>query len=107
MGGTTTKREAARALTKHFDIRLAGDLERLLVAGYDAEAMKFLTGAAPRLPDGFDLTDNEWREAVLDALDPLLVETEDGEDIDDVQTTMMPNYANFARDLREDVEDEP
>jgi len=102
MGGIATKVETAKTLTKDLDERLARDLERLLIAEYDSEAMRLLKDAVAALPDGFDLGDREWRNAVLDALDPLLAASEDGEDIDDVKTTMMPNYANFARDLRDE-----
>mgnify|MGYP006899662841 CR=1 FL=1 len=101
MTSIISKREAATTLTRNLDPRLARDLERLLFAEYDTEAIRILADAVPVLPDGFDLTDTEWRDAVLDSLDSTLANSEDGEDIDDVMTSMVPNYVSFARDLRD------
>jgi len=105
MEGRTAKLVAAQRLAKQLDEGVARELERLLLAEYDDEAIALLRSAVPTLPDGFDLADATCRNHLLDFLDPLLMpSTEDGEDIEDMQTIAMPNYENFARDLRDSDE---
>jgi len=106
MSGRTAKLIAAQTLAKLLDEGVARDLERLLLAEYDDEALDLLAANVPQLPEGFDLRDPACRNHLLDFLDPLLMpSTEDGEDIEDMKTIAVPNYESFARDIRDSEED--
>lgn len=100
MASRTQVRSLAASLIAWLDVAQSREALRLLVNNRDEDALDVLHLATTEFPDGFDLSDPVWREAVLDELEGR-ISPEDTEDPDDVKTTMVPNYAAFATDLRE------
>jgi hypothetical protein len=106
MNRSTTQLLAAQHVAKSLDERTARQVERLLLAEQDGQALALLQESLSEIPEGFDIHDATTRNHLLDFLDPLLMpSTEDGEDIEDMKTTAMPNYETFARDLRDEEDD--
>lgn len=93
------KVQLAADLVAWLDGAQARQVLRLLIGDRDVEAEAVLTAAQPELPEGCALSDDAWREALLDALEDRIAPATD--DPDSVKTQLLPNYAAYATDRRD------
>ncbi len=90
------QRQAA-SFVAWLDMASCQHLMRLVLDESFDEGKAFLSALFPELPKGFDLGDEVWSEAVLNALDHRISPPDEWERD---PTELMPDYARYAEDVR-------